>query len=68
MRPALALLFALVLSGCPGGSHDKPHTSLPPCTKFGDSCEFSPGTLGSCVMHDGCNAPGSECYVCQSQH
>jgi hypothetical protein len=68
MRPFLCLALILAATGCPSGSHDKPRSSLPPCTKFGDNCEFSPGKLGSCVMRDGCSAPGSECYVCQSQH
>ena len=68
MRPAFTLLLALTLTGCPSGAHERPHSSLPPCTKFGDNCEFSPGKLGSCVMRDGCTASGSECYVCQSQH
>ena len=67
MRVALSLLLALLLAGCPR-AHDKPHASLPPCTKFCDNCEFSPGKLGSCVMRDGCTASGNECYVCQSQH
>jgi hypothetical protein len=74
MPPTLGLIIALIsfialgLTGCPPGAHDKSHASLPPCTKFGDNCEFSPGKLGSCVMRDGCTAAGSECYVCQSQH
>jgi len=65
-----AALGALLLSatGCPERTHDKPRSSLPPCSKFGDSCEFSPGKLGSCVMRDGCTAAGSECFTCQSQH
>ncbi|HEY3664591.1 MAG TPA: hypothetical protein VGL19_01280 [Polyangiaceae bacterium] len=67
MRLALSLCFAALLTGCPQG-HDKPHARLPPCTRFGDNCEFSPGKLGSCVMRDGCTQAGSECYVCQSQH
>ena len=66
---AFTLVAVSMLTACPGGNHDKPHGSaLPPCTKFGDNCEFSPGKLGSCVMRDGCATGGTECYVCQSQH
>ena len=35
------------------------------CTAFGQSCEFSPGKLGTCVMKDNCT---KDCFVCQSQH
>ncbi|HEY0467917.1 MAG TPA: hypothetical protein VGC79_27145 [Polyangiaceae bacterium] len=75
MRPfstavSVATLAALLVTvpGCPERSHDKPHSSLPACSKFGDSCEFSPGKLGSCVMRDGCTGTGPECFTCQSQH
>jgi hypothetical protein len=36
------------------------------CKRFGDSCEFSPGKLGTCVAREGC--AGSDCLFCQSQH
>jgi hypothetical protein len=62
----LLSLASLALAGCPHGTPDKAGGSLPPCSKFGDNCEFSPGKLGSCVMKDGCTGAG--CYVCQSQH
>jgi hypothetical protein len=69
MRRLLApvLLFALVLvaAACPPHSENK-SSGLPPCSKFGDTCEFSPGKLGSCVMKDGCT--GDACFTCQSQH
>jgi hypothetical protein len=61
-------LLLLTATGCPGGNHEKSGSALPPCRKFGDNCEFSPGKLGSCVMRDGCTAGGSACFVCQSQH
>ncbi|HEY4106029.1 MAG TPA: hypothetical protein VGM44_19145 [Polyangiaceae bacterium] len=65
MRAFLALAFALTLSACPTNNHEK-GSSLPPCSKFGDNCEFSPGKLGSCVVKDGCTE--GNCFVCQSQH
>ena len=70
MRPLPSLLLPLLLAlatGCPKGEQ-KGRTSLPPCSKFGDNCEFEPGKLGSCVVKDGCTGTGSECFVCQSQH
>lgn len=61
------LLLVPLVAGCPSKS-DHPGSALPPCAKFGDSCEFSPGKLGSCVVKDGCTGSGTECFVCQSQH
>jgi hypothetical protein len=61
-------LLLLTVTGCPDRTHDKGRSSLPPCAKFGERCEFSPGKLGSCVMRDGCTGGGSECFTCQSQH
>ena len=63
----LGLLLATA-TGCPARSHEQGHSSLPKCSKFGDTCEFSPGKLGSCVQRDGCTGTGSECFTCQSQH
>jgi hypothetical protein len=65
MRSVLGLFLVFALGGCPSGTHDK-GSGLPPCSKFGDNCEFSPGKLGSCVVRDGCT--GDNCFVCQSQH
>jgi len=57
----------VTLTACPGGARDRDAPKGPgPCAKFGDSCEFSPGKLGSCVVRDGCT--GADCFVCQSQH
>jgi len=64
MRVAL-LLIALALSGCPKKA-DKPGAGSAKCTAFGQSCEYSPGKLGSCVRRDDCT--GDDCLVCQSQH
>ena len=61
------LLLVPLVAGCPSRSEPQRH-ALAACAKFGDSCEFSPGKLGSCVVKDGCTIDGSECFVCQSQH
>ena len=37
-----------------------------PCRKFGDSCEVSPGKLGTCIQREQCT--GEHCLFCQSQH
>ena len=62
-RLICSLALLLELTGCPSSPRDR---SLPPCSKFGDRCEFLPGKLGSCVQRDGCTGTG--CFVCQSQH
>ncbi|HEY4160148.1 MAG TPA: hypothetical protein VGM29_18675 [Polyangiaceae bacterium] len=59
------LLGLCLLWACPGKSEHQP-SALPPCTSFGQTCEFSPGKLGSCVQRDGCTQ--GNCFVCQSQH
>jgi hypothetical protein len=63
---ALALAM-LALAGCPSRTDG---TARPvgahPCAKFGDSCEFSPGKLGSCMTRENCT--GGTCLFCQSQH
>jgi hypothetical protein len=59
------LLFALLLCACPGKMDSK--SSKPkPCERFGQTCEYSPGKLGSCVERTGCTGPS--CLICQSQH
>ncbi|MEI9948689.1 MAG: hypothetical protein WDO74_06825 [Pseudomonadota bacterium] len=69
MRLLSTLILLLVtVTGCPARTHDQGHSSLPACSKFGDSCEYLPGKLGSCVVRDGCTGSGSECFTCQSQH
>lgn len=78
----LAALLGLVLVACPPAEKadgadaavkvnkaGSPGTTLPaPCTKFGQTCEVSPGKLGTCVVRDGCTEPPAACFVCQSQH
>jgi hypothetical protein len=59
------LLLALLCSGCPGKRDAKPSTPSR-CERFGQSCEFSPGKLGSCVERTNCTS--GNCLTCQSQH
>jgi hypothetical protein len=66
MRNGLWCALALCLCGCPAKS-DAQRAAPAPCKAFGQSCEFSPGKLGSCVQRDDCK-PGENCFVCQSQH
>ena len=61
---ASVIFIALCLFGCPP-KPDKPPPAAK-CTAFGQSCEHSPGKLGSCVRRDDCT--GNDCFVCQSQH
>ncbi|HEX3777078.1 MAG TPA: hypothetical protein VHV51_21545 [Polyangiaceae bacterium] len=65
MRALFMFGLVFLLGACPTNDHEKA-SSLPPCSKFGDNCEFAPGKLGSCVVKDGCTA--GNCFVCQSQH
>ena len=67
MRAILAVLFAAALLGCPPDDKKSPAPAAPTkCEKVGQSCEFSPGKLGTCVQKDNCT--GADCFVCQSQH
>jgi hypothetical protein len=63
-----ALSCALVLLGCPpatkGEVREKAEAGA--CQHVGDSCEYSPGKLGTCVAKDDC--PSGSCLSCQSQH
>lgn len=74
MRLVFLAALALALFGCPPASDKAASDGGSPaalakplgCAKVGDSCEFAPGKLGSCVHVDDCtNEP---CLVCQSQH
>ncbi len=66
-RPILSLLAVLMLLGCPPAENKK-DTPAPSaaCTKFGATCEVSPGKLGTCVAKEPC--PTGDCFICQSQH
>jgi hypothetical protein len=66
---SLVVAFAILLLGCPpADKKEKKETTPTACTKVGQSCEFSPGKLGTCVQKDGCTGDGPACFVCQSQH
>lgn len=68
---ALLLASALVVMGCPPEDKKTKEGATQPkdvCTRFGQSCEFSPGKLGTCVTKEGCTEPSPACFVCQSQH
>jgi hypothetical protein len=58
--------FLVLMSACPA-QQNAPHPTADAqaCTRVGQSCEFSPGKLGSCVERDDCT---QNCLVCQSQH
>lgn len=60
------VLLAVALLGCPPKSEEKA-AKPKKCEKVGDSCEFSPGKLGTCVSIDACDNPPCG-FACQSQH
>jgi len=65
---AVLLACAAALAGCPPAEHRASADASPAgCARVGQSCEVSPGKLGSCVARDDCRDPGG-CFVCQSQH
>jgi hypothetical protein len=56
----------LLLAACQSPSSGPAPSSAPQkCTHVGQTCEFSPNKLGSCVLRDNCS---EDCLVCQSQH
>ena len=61
---ALALLGALLATGCPQKSAEPPTAD---CRKLGEQCLFAPGKLGVCLERTSC-AAGENCLACQSQH
>lgn len=71
-RARILLLFgALAAMGCPPDDKKTKESAPQPkdaCTRFGQSCEFSPGKLGTCVTKEGCTESTPACFVCQSQH
>jgi hypothetical protein len=65
--PLLAAALAL-LAACPSsqdGARPSGDAQAPACTRIGQTCEFAPNKLGSCVQRDNCT---TDCLVCQSQH
>jgi hypothetical protein len=73
LRPVLGLLgvtLALValVAGCrpaPDGARPSADAQAQACTHIGQTCEYAPNKLGSCVQRDNCT---TDCLVCQSQH
>jgi len=61
--------FLLVVVGCTPKEAKKDgsgrSTDPAKCASVGQTCELSPGKLGTCVARDDCT---SDCFVCQSQH
>jgi len=62
MRTALFLMIVVSVACTP---KDKPADPAK-CTRVGQTCEYSPGKLGTCVSRDDCTS--DDCFVCQSQH
>jgi hypothetical protein len=63
----MRIVFALLLMACPPAQQKAAVDAAPSiCTAVGQSCEFAPGKLGSCVHRDDCTT--EPCMVCQSQH
>jgi hypothetical protein len=68
VRPLFLAMAVAVLGGCPSApSGSKPSTDAPApqCARVGQTCEYAPNKLGSCVQRDNCSV---DCLVCQSQH
>ncbi len=61
-----ALLLSVMLLGCPTAT--KTTTEAGACAKVGESCELSPGKLGTCVQNDDTCPSSAPCFTCQSQH
>jgi hypothetical protein len=66
VRSVTLIIVGLVvgLMGCPPAAEKK---EIGACKKVGDSCELSPGKLGTCVSIDTCDKPPCG-FACQSQH
>jgi hypothetical protein len=68
-RVAMLCTMAAALLGCPPDDKKAPGpapTRAGACEKVGQSCEYSPGKLGTCVQKDDCKT--GDCFMCQSQH
>ena len=67
MRVLTLFILAATLLACPPDDKKAPASTVPKaCEKVGQSCEFSPGKLGTCVSRDDCKT--ANCFDCQSQH
>ncbi len=69
----VVVFLGAALLGCPPADKEKKASSSSagpqPCARFGQTCEVSPGKLGTCVQKTGCDdTQSASCYVCQSQH
>ncbi|HEY8090353.1 MAG TPA: hypothetical protein VIF09_20970 [Polyangiaceae bacterium] len=65
---SLLLASSLALAGCqspPAGARPSGDAQAKQCTEFGQTCEYAPNKLGSCVRRENCT---TDCLVCQSQH
>jgi hypothetical protein len=61
------LAFTSLLLACPPDDKKTPAPATPKtCEKVGQSCEYAPGKLGTCVQKDDCKT--GNCFDCQSQH
>jgi hypothetical protein len=68
LRFSLVAAAAVFLTGCPSssaGARPSTDAQAQACTRVGQTCEFAPNKLGSCVQRDNCT---QDCLVCQSQH
>ncbi len=66
-RFGAVMLGALLLCACPPADKREVAPARPDgCARMGQSCEVSPGKLGTCVEKTDCTGPA--CFVCQSQH
>jgi len=60
------ILVMIAAAACTPKDKPSGHASDPAkCTAVGQTCEYSPGKLGTCVSRDDCT---TDCFVCQSQH
>jgi hypothetical protein len=65
-RPLSIVCSVAALAACQSpGSGPAPSSGPQKCTRIGQTCEYSPNKLGSCVLRDNCS---EDCLVCQSQH
>lgn len=64
----LVIALSAALVACPPDDKKQPAPAAQPkaCEKVGQTCEFSPGKLGTCVQKDDCKT--GSCFDCQSQH
>jgi hypothetical protein len=68
---AVTLAATVLLYGCTPTTETQradagAEVSRGACARFGQTCEFAPGKLGTCVQRTECT--GDDCFVCQSQH